>query len=55
MSKDFLFLLGSKRGASTAHIVLAGVISLALPTNLLEMDGLKRGAGERILFSFYET
>jgi hypothetical protein len=29
------------------------VIGLALPTNLLGMDGLKRG-GERILFSFYE-
>ena len=35
VSKDFLFLHGSERGASTAHIVLAGVISLALPINLL--------------------
>jgi hypothetical protein len=35
VSEDFLFLHGSKRGASTAHIVLARVISLALPINLL--------------------
>ena len=35
VSEDFLFLHGSKRGTSTAHIVLANVISLALPINLL--------------------
>jgi hypothetical protein len=35
VSEDFLFLHGSERGASTAHIILAGVISLALPINLL--------------------
>jgi hypothetical protein len=35
VSEDFLFLHGSKRVASTAHIVLAGVSSLALPINLL--------------------
>jgi hypothetical protein len=35
MSEDFLFLHGSKGCASTAHIVLSGVISLALPINLL--------------------
>ena len=33
--RDFLFLHGSKHGASTAHIVLAGVISIVLPINLL--------------------
>jgi hypothetical protein len=31
---------------------VGNIIGLALPTNLLGMDGLKRG--ERILFSFYE-
>ena len=35
VSEDFLFLHGSKHGASTAHIVLAGVISITLPINLL--------------------
>jgi hypothetical protein len=34
-----LFLRGSKRDASTDHIVLAGVINLTLPFNLL--DGLR--------------
>jgi hypothetical protein len=32
----FLFLRGSAREASTDHIVLAGVINLALPINLLD-------------------
>jgi hypothetical protein len=35
VSEDFLFLHGSKRVASTAHIVLAGVISITLPINIL--------------------
>ena len=39
MREDFLFLQGSKRDASTDHIVLAGIINLALPINLL--DGLR--------------
>jgi hypothetical protein len=39
MRKDFLFLRGSERDASTDHIILAGVINLALPINLL--DGLR--------------
>ena len=39
MREDFLFLRGSERDASTDHIVLAGVINLALPINLL--DGLR--------------
>ncbi len=39
MRKDFLFLRASKCDASTDHIVLAGVINLALPINLL--DGLR--------------
>ena len=39
MREDFFFLRGSKRDASTDHIVLAGVINLALPINLL--DGLR--------------
>ena len=39
----FLFLRGSAREASTDHIVLAGVINLALPINLL--DGLRWGGG----------
>ena len=47
--EDFLFLHGSVHDASTARIVLVGVISLALPTNLLVMDGIKPG-GEEILF-----
>ena len=38
---DFLFLNGSERGASTAHILLAGVISLALPIN--QLVGLRWG------------
>ena len=33
--EDFLFLHGSVHDASTARIVLVGVISLALPINLL--------------------
>jgi hypothetical protein len=37
--QDSLFLRGSKRDASTDHIVLAGIINLALPINLL--DGLR--------------
>jgi hypothetical protein len=41
MREDFLFPRGSARNASTDHIVLAGVINLALPTNLL--DGLRWG------------
>jgi hypothetical protein len=41
--EDFLFLRGSARDASTDHIVLAGVINLALPINLL--DGLRWGGG----------
>jgi len=39
MCEDFLFLRGSERDASTDHVVLAGVINLALPINLL--DGLR--------------
>jgi hypothetical protein len=39
MREDFLFLRGSERDASTDHIILAGVINLALPINLL--DGLR--------------
>jgi hypothetical protein len=38
---DFLFLHGSGRNASPARIVLANVITLALPINLL--DGLRWG------------
>ena len=41
--EDFLFLRGSARDASTDHIVLAGVINLVLPINLL--DGLRWGGG----------
>ena len=37
--EDFLFLRGSAPDASTDHFVLAGVINLALPINLL--DGLR--------------
>jgi len=36
MREDSLFLRGSERDASTDHIVLSGVINLALPINLLE-------------------
>jgi hypothetical protein len=43
MREDFLFLRGSERDASTNHIILAGVINLALPINLL--DGLRWGGG----------
>jgi len=50
MSEDFLFLHGSERGASTSHIVLAGIISLALPINLLV--GL-RTKGAVYLFVFW--
>jgi hypothetical protein len=39
MREDFLFLRGSERNASTDHIVLAGVINLALPINLLDGGG----------------
>ena len=46
--EDFLFLHGSKHDASTAQIVLVGVISLTLPTNLL--DGLRRGGAVIGLF-----
>ena len=48
--KDFLFLHGSKHDASTAQIVLAGVISLALPINLL--DGLRWRRGIVLVLSF---
>ena len=41
--EDFLFLHGRERDASTDPIVLAGVINLALPINLL--DGLRWGGG----------
>jgi hypothetical protein len=41
--EDFLFLRGNERDASTAHILLAGDINLALPINLL--DGLRWGGG----------
>ena len=41
--KDFLLLHGRERIASTDPIVLAGVINLALPINLL--DGLRWGGG----------
>ena len=47
MREDFLFPRGSARNASTDHIVLAGVINLALPTTLL--DGLRWG-GRYLLF-----
>jgi hypothetical protein len=47
MREDFFFLRGSERDASTDHIVLAGVINLALPINLL--DGLRWG-GRYLLF-----
>jgi len=43
MRKDFLILRRSERDASTDHVVLAGVINLALPINLL--DGLRWGGG----------
>ena len=43
MREDSLFLRGSERDASTDHIVLAGVINLALPINLLY--GLRWGGG----------
>ncbi len=42
-SNAVAFLHGSERDASTDHIVLAGVINLALPINLL--DGLRWGGG----------
>jgi len=48
--EDFLFLRGSSRNASTDHIVLAGVINLALPINLL--DGLRWG-GRYLLFWYF--
>ena len=46
--KDFLFLHGRERVASTDPIVLAGVINLALPINLL--DGLRWGGGVYYFF-----
>ena len=39
LREDFLFLRGNERDASTAHIVLAGDINLALPINLLDGGG----------------
>jgi hypothetical protein len=48
--KDFLFLHGSKHNASTTQIVLAGVISLALPINLL--NGLRWGHGIVLVLPF---
>ena len=41
MREDFFFPRGSARNASTDHIVLAGIINIALPINLL--DGLRWG------------
>jgi hypothetical protein len=41
--EDFVFLHGRERDASTAQIVLAGVINLALPIALL--DGLRWEGG----------
>ena len=43
MREDFLLVSGSGRDANTNHSVLAGVINLALPINLL--DGLRWGGG----------
>ena len=48
--KDFLFLHGSKHDTSTAQIVLVGVISLALPINLL--NGLRWGHGIVLVLPF---
>ncbi len=50
--KDFLFLYGhgSEHDASTAQIILVGVISLALPTNLL--DGLRWGRSIVLVIPF---
>ena len=48
--EDFLFLRGSECDASTDHIVLAGVINLALPINLL--DGLRCGAVFIVIWYF---
>ena len=50
MREDFLFLRGSERDASTDHIVLAGVINLALPINLLY--GLRCGAVFIVIWYF---
>ncbi len=49
--EDFLFLHGSKRNASTAHIVLVNAINLALPINLL--DGLRWGGRCLLFFGTY--
>ena len=49
MREDIFFLRGSEHDASTDHIVLAGVINLALPINLL--DGLRWGGG--VYFFWY--
>ena len=48
--EDFLFLHGSEHDASTAQIVLVGVISLALPIDLL--DGLRWGRSIVLVLSF---
>jgi hypothetical protein len=48
--EHFLFLHGSKHDASTAQIVLVGVISLALPINLL--DELRWGHGIVLVIPF---
>ena len=50
MREDSLFLRGSERDASTDHIVLAGVINLALPINLLY--GLRCGAVFIVIWYF---
>ena len=50
MREDSLFHRGNERDASTDHIVLAGVINLALPINLL--DGLR---WEAVFIVFFGT
>jgi len=50
MCENFLFLHGSEHDASTARIVIVGVISLMLPINLL--DGLRWGRGIVLVLSF---
>ena len=50
LDEDFLFLRGRERDASTNHIVLAGVINLALPINLL--DGLRWGGRDLWFYCF---
>jgi hypothetical protein len=49
--EDFLFLHGSVHDASTARIVLVGIISLALPINLL--GGLRLGGAVFIVFWYF--